>query len=1512
MNQVYSELGDFLEDEYLDHTYLTQLKLLPQQNDNLLIKIMDHHREHVGQTPEQADFNLLDTARKVELYGIRMHPAKLAVAHMGVLVFQNYTKINTFSWAKIRKLSFKRKKFLIKLHPEGYGYYKDTVEFYFDSRNECKNFWKKCIEHHAFFRCHVVKKVPRNKTRVVSRGSSFRTTSLRTVSSTRSAIATPKTGTLNSRDIHFGRDANQNPSTSSGSHTIDMSRSNENMMDSTQAEVHDESFNSMSRRSRGSPRRDRSYDRSLNRSLERAHERAQNHYQMSPPMPPRRDDYQRQMEVDKGREDFNYSYYQITYDGQGTRDYPHGMGEQNANDNDEAERDFDNVSHDSYPLTESRDSLEGELDAPSGPLEGEVVAKLRSELEFRQREGSMEVAPGESEERYLEEGKGVPQSPDVVGESQQGLVGYKINSDLKLTNDECPLLGDEDLHVISVKPLESKDGKKQVEIQIVQKVETTHIVEKVERMNVLQHDGSLDNTFKSKATADESLELVRVEFESETDVLNNEKSNLEDAVVPPKGTSEEEETLDDKRELQNGDVKQEAVEKEQVKHAATNGADLNEEIPYYLHKRVVPPKSGDLVQLIRSRGRSPSPRRPQVVIPQTKEQEKAQLDKIKSGFTEPLSASHGVPLSPQSKSPGLKRAFDYVVYSKLPPPDSFSSVDDSLSPSLEKEIIAHIKSKIDSPSDADYHKQYPISDPEKEPERKKPKEEDHLEESMILVESFDADVILKRQCSSEMLDQDDESDSDQEEMTCLREPDVDEDINRLLSECGQDSRSISSVSDHDVFDDGDGGHGEDDVQKGANDENDDDVDDYDDDADDDDDDDDDDAPIKERVLPPGEELQKPPLLPRPPIEFDEREEDEYLMSARKSSNGKMKVGDDKFQDLPSPPPPPPPPPPVPEDDSSSLDDGDSPPPPPTICEIEDSEDENTTPFHPPALLAPNLSSPDEELTRMSPDMLSSAGGLDIPAICIRAATPIDSPASDDSPSANIATASRVEPTTGDDLSAGEEGSLRESSPEFETEPLTVELHIDEDRLMHDLAVEEALELGRVALSEGETEESALQRVGAALAEKALREALIQASLIDELRNPRTTCIMEVSDSSGSLDGDVLDHHQLPPSNNVDYFSDSDADVEHPVSEDHTDAMDILRESARVHPFEVLRPGDEKKVMFTENDTSSEEEVSCEESPKELTTDVVLDEGSVQSHDISPDDNVHYDVELERGELLEALAEEARRKSFCLPLSGEDTDNGEDTDPSTPEQDISPEQSTHCEDDLELDKLTRALAEEAQEKPFTSGPLVLAENISSSSYSSSLSSNVVIHREDANDKSAFTDQSIRSRPPPPILPKPKVDKRILGTIDGSATELLLSSSDQPQVGHGLSGTGVGKHRKDPDEFPYLADTPAADSIGPDAVTTQEESPGCSGSFPPPPPLISALQPSNLDGLSDSSESDGDVVRDDVEDDLDALERLDAAGMVRSSSEDDVDLPPPDGTDSDTSTMTALQRADDQPS
>jgi len=179
---VQAECGDYVVEDYPDHTYLSTYKFVPNQDHELERRIMENHKKHAGQSPAEADLNLLETSRRCELYGMKMHPAKdhegvplnLAVAHMGIVVFQNFTKINTFSWAKIRKISFKRKRFLVKLHPEGYGYYKDTVEFFFEGRNECKNFWKKCVENHGFFRCSVVKHVPRQKTRVLSRGSSFR------------------------------------------------------------------------------------------------------------------------------------------------------------------------------------------------------------------------------------------------------------------------------------------------------------------------------------------------------------------------------------------------------------------------------------------------------------------------------------------------------------------------------------------------------------------------------------------------------------------------------------------------------------------------------------------------------------------------------------------------------------------------------------------------------------------------------------------------------------------------------------------------------------------------------------------------------------------------------------------------------------------------------------------------------------------------------------------------------------------------------------------------------------------------------------------------------------------------------------------------------------------------------------------------------------------------------------------------------------------------------------------
>ncbi|XP_060083379.1 FERM, ARHGEF and pleckstrin domain-containing protein 2-like [Ylistrum balloti] len=302
-----AEIGDFIVEEYLDHTYLKSLNaFVPHQTEELLKKVMEYHRQHIGESPAEAESSLLDTARKVDTYGVKLCPAKdhenvslhLSIAHVGILVFQLHTKINTFSWAKVRKLSFKRKKFLIKLHPESYpvkdkgtsvssqpfkdkGYYKDTVEFFFESRDECKIFWKKCIEHHAFFRCHTVKKVPRNKTRLVSRGSSFRysgrtqkqlmtfvrETCVKSpsfersvsgrISCSRSASVTPKITAK--AGLHNSTTDTHNSTASSGSHILSPGPDDPTTPSRTEtAEVHSVDSSLSGSRSLPSPKFDRS------------------------------------------------------------------------------------------------------------------------------------------------------------------------------------------------------------------------------------------------------------------------------------------------------------------------------------------------------------------------------------------------------------------------------------------------------------------------------------------------------------------------------------------------------------------------------------------------------------------------------------------------------------------------------------------------------------------------------------------------------------------------------------------------------------------------------------------------------------------------------------------------------------------------------------------------------------------------------------------------------------------------------------------------------------------------------------------------------------------------------------------------------------------------------------------------------------------------------------------------------------------------------------------------------
>ncbi|CAG9817622.1 unnamed protein product [Phaedon cochleariae] len=158
---VQSELGDFQPEEH-GPNYLSNLQLVPNQTEEIEKKISELHKLHTGQLPADAEFNFLDHAKRIDMYGVELHKAKdnahkeiqLGVTHLGLVVFQNGVRINLFSWSKIMKISFKRKRFFIQLRREPSENYDTLLGFNMETYRSSKTLWKSCVEHHTFFRLH--------------------------------------------------------------------------------------------------------------------------------------------------------------------------------------------------------------------------------------------------------------------------------------------------------------------------------------------------------------------------------------------------------------------------------------------------------------------------------------------------------------------------------------------------------------------------------------------------------------------------------------------------------------------------------------------------------------------------------------------------------------------------------------------------------------------------------------------------------------------------------------------------------------------------------------------------------------------------------------------------------------------------------------------------------------------------------------------------------------------------------------------------------------------------------------------------------------------------------------------------------------------------------------------------------------------------------------------------------------------------------------------------------------
>ncbi|KAM8731469.1 band 4.1-like protein 3a isoform 1-T1 [Acanthopagrus schlegelii] len=190
---VQSELGDYDPDE-CGSDYVSELCFAPNQTKEMEEKIMELHKTYRGMTPAEAEMHFLDNVKKLSMYGVDLHHAKmvgsrfdclpsaksedsegvaimLGVCSSGLLVYRDRLRINRFSWPKILKISYKRNNFYIKIRPGEFDQFESTIGFKLLNHRAAKRLWKVCVEHHSFFRLMSPEETPK---KLLSLGSKFR------------------------------------------------------------------------------------------------------------------------------------------------------------------------------------------------------------------------------------------------------------------------------------------------------------------------------------------------------------------------------------------------------------------------------------------------------------------------------------------------------------------------------------------------------------------------------------------------------------------------------------------------------------------------------------------------------------------------------------------------------------------------------------------------------------------------------------------------------------------------------------------------------------------------------------------------------------------------------------------------------------------------------------------------------------------------------------------------------------------------------------------------------------------------------------------------------------------------------------------------------------------------------------------------------------------------------------------------------------------------------------------
>ncbi|XP_053437411.1 band 4.1-like protein 2 [Nycticebus coucang] len=153
---IQAERGNYVDDEVLNkikpHNDYYFGSIDTKKMEDL---VLNFYKAHIGIASAEADYQFIEHARGLPMYGVHLHEAKnikLGVSGNGVFIYKEELTFCRFDWGNIAKVSCKGSEFLLRLRLEEKNKFDGTITFQMPSPQAAKRFWKQCVEQHTFFR----------------------------------------------------------------------------------------------------------------------------------------------------------------------------------------------------------------------------------------------------------------------------------------------------------------------------------------------------------------------------------------------------------------------------------------------------------------------------------------------------------------------------------------------------------------------------------------------------------------------------------------------------------------------------------------------------------------------------------------------------------------------------------------------------------------------------------------------------------------------------------------------------------------------------------------------------------------------------------------------------------------------------------------------------------------------------------------------------------------------------------------------------------------------------------------------------------------------------------------------------------------------------------------------------------------------------------------------------------------------------------------------------------------